>query len=159
MRRIHRPALIIVFSLALAACGMFGSKTAVTADDMSLGAPNAKVTVIEYASVACPHCAVFNNTVFPSFKAKYIDTNKIHRVLREMLVGSSDEVTTAAAGFLLARCAGKDKYFSVVDAIFHDQETMFKNNTVRDTLQQIGMAAGLAGSRPVQRSASMTMRR
>jgi protein-disulfide isomerase len=143
MRRIHRPALIIIISLALAACGMFGSKSAVTADDMSLGNPAAKVTVVEYASVACPHCARFNNEIFPSFKAKYIDTNKIHYVFREMLVGDSAEVTTAAAGFLLARCAGKDKYFSVVDAIFRDQEAMFKSGDVRGTLQQIGQAAGL----------------
>jgi protein-disulfide isomerase len=144
MRRTIRPVLLIALSLALAACGMFGSKTAVTADDMSLGNPSAKVTVIEYASVACPHCAAFNNTVFPAFKAKYIDTGKIHYVFREMLVGGSDEVTTAAAGFLLARCAGKDKYFSVVDAIFRDQDAMFKSGDVRGTLLQIGQAAGLS---------------
>ena len=143
MRRTIRPILVIALSLTLAACGMFGNKSAVTSDDMNLGDPSAKVTVVEYASVACPHCARFNNEVFPSFKAKYIDTNKIHYVFREMLVGDSAEVTTAAAGFLLARCAGKDKYFSVVDAIFRDQEQMFKSGDVRGTLQQIAQAAGI----------------
>src|ERR1700744_5268888 len=121
-RRLFVIALAI---LSLAGCNkiaaMTGSQGAVTADDMSLGNPNAKVTVIEYASVACPHCARFNNDVFPAFKAKYIDTGKIHYVFREMLVGGDAEMQMAAAGFLMARCAGKDKYFSVVDAIFHGQ--------------------------------------
>ena len=98
---------------------------AVTSDDMSLGNPAAKVTVIEYASVACPHCAKFNNEEFPAFKTKYIDSGRIHYVFREMLVGGDQEQTMAAAGFLMARCAGKDKYFSVIDAIFHGQEAMF----------------------------------
>jgi protein-disulfide isomerase len=143
MRRIFRPALLIVLGLALTACGGLGNKSAATNDDFSLGDPNAKVTVVEYASVACPFCARFNNEIFPTFKAKYIDTSKIHYVFREMLVGDSNEVTTAAAGFLMARCAGKDKYFSVVDAIFHAQTEMFKSGDVRGTLQRIGEAAGL----------------
>src|SRR5580698_5449528 len=124
----RRLFVIALAVLSLAGCNkiaaMTGSHGAVTSDDMSLGDPNAKVTVIEYASVACPFCAHFNNTVFPSFKAKYIDSKKIHYVFREMLVGNDAEMTTAAAGFLMARCAGKDKYFTVVDTIFHDQEQM-----------------------------------
>ena len=86
-----------------------------------MGNPQAKVTVVEYASVACPHCGRFNNEVFPAFKAKYIDTGKVHYVFREMLVGNGQEQAFGAAGFLLARCAGQDKYFSVLDAIFHGQ--------------------------------------
>ncbi len=60
----------------------------------------------------CPHCAAFNNTVFPAFKAKYIDTGKIDYVFREALVA---DPAIAAASFLTARCAGKDKYFQVLD--------------------------------------------
>ena len=87
MRRAQLSFIVIAaLAFALAACGRFGQNT-VTADDMSLGNPAAKVTVIEYASVACPHCAAFNNDVFPAFKAQYIDTGKIHYVFREMLVG------------------------------------------------------------------------
>src|ERR1700753_4392291 len=115
--------LIAALAFALAACGHKSS--AVTSDDMSLGSPSAKVTMIEYASVACPHCARFNNEVFPAFKQQFIDTGKVHYVFREMLVGGDQEMSMAAAGFLMARCAGKDKYFGVVDTIFHDQEQIY----------------------------------
>ena len=140
----RRLFVIALAVFSLAGCDkLFHQSGAVTSDDMSLGNPAAKVTVIEYASVACPFCAHFNNDIYPAFKAKYIDTNKIHYVFREMLVGDSDEMTTAAAGFLIARCAGKDKYFSVVDAIFHGQEAMFKSGDVRGALLAIAQSAGL----------------
>src|SRR5665213_2186956 len=84
-----------------------------------MGDPRAKVTVVEYASASCPHCARFNNDVFPAFKAKYIDTGKVRYVLREFL---TEPVQVAAAGFLLARCAGKGKYFGALDDFFHGQE-------------------------------------
>jgi protein-disulfide isomerase len=135
----RRLVLTVLAVLALAGCGK-GSTTAVTSDDMSLGNPNAKVTVIEYASASCPHCARFNNDVFPAFKAKYIDTNKIHYVFREFL---TEPVEVAAAGFLTARCAGKDKYFSVLDAIYHAQTSMFQSGDVRGTLLRIAESAGL----------------
>jgi protein-disulfide isomerase len=134
--------LIALAALALASCNKSGG--AVTADDMSLGNQSAKVTVIEYASVACPFCARFNNEVFPAFKTKYIDSGKIHYVFREMLVGDDTEVTMAAAGFLMARCAGKDKYFSVVDAVFHGQLAMEQAGDVRGGLMRIGEAAGMS---------------
>jgi protein-disulfide isomerase len=143
MRRTPRILVaIVIAALSLAACDkLFPSKTtAVTADDMSLGNPNAKVTVIEYASASCPHCARFNNDVFPAFKAKYIDTGKIHYVFREFL---TPPVEVAAAGFLTARCAGKDKYFSVLDAIYRGQTAMFQSGDFRGALLRIGESAGM----------------
>src|ERR1700753_1664866 len=113
--------LIAALAFALAACGHKSS--AVTSDDMSMGNASATVTMIESASVACPHCARFNNEVFPAFKAQFIDSGKVHYVFREMLVGGDAEQSMAAAGFLMARCAGKDKYFSIVDALFPQQES------------------------------------
>ena len=85
-----------------------------------MGNPNAKVTVIEYASVSCPVCGRWFKEVYPAFKAKYVDTGKVRTIVfREMLVGGDEnEVSIATSGFLLARCAGKDKYFAVTDAIF-----------------------------------------
>ena len=131
--------------LALAACGRGGSTLgAPSADDMSMGNPDAKVLVAEYASVACPHCARFNEEVFPAFKAKYVDTGKVHYVLHEMLVGGPGEVSMAAAGFLLARCAGKDKYFPVVDQIFHAQAAMFQSGDLRGGLLKIAESAGMS---------------
>jgi protein-disulfide isomerase len=87
-------------------------------DDMTLGSSKAKIEVIEYASLSCPHCARFNNEVFPAFKAKYIDTGQVRYTLREMLTPPAE---IAAAGFLLARCAGPSKYFDVVDQVFKSQ--------------------------------------
>jgi protein-disulfide isomerase len=144
MRRAQLSFIVIAaFALSLAGCDRLAKTSTVTADDMSMGSPTAKVTMIEYASVACPHCARFNNEVFPTFKAQFIDTGKVHYVFREMLVGGDQEMSMAAAGFLLARCAGKDKYFSVVDTVFHDQEQIYKSGDVRDGLLKIAESAGM----------------
>src|SRR5215469_13778378 len=113
-------ALLVCLSLAasLAACGgKSATPGGAPTGDMSLGNPQAKVTVIEYASLGCPICAKWNNDNFAAFKAKYVDTGKVHYVLREMRTG---DAPVAAAGFLLARCVGKDKYFQVVDAVFRE---------------------------------------
>lgn len=107
---------------------------------MSLGDPSATVTVIEYASVACPHCATFNNQVFPAFKAKYIDTKKVRYIAREALTGDTG---LAAAGFLTARCAGKDHYFEVLDAIYRAQAQMFASGAPETLLLAIAERAGL----------------
>jgi protein-disulfide isomerase len=109
-------------------------------DEMSLGSPTAKVTMIEYASVACPHCARWNNEVFPAFKAKYIDTGRVRYVAREALTG---DPAVAAAGFLTARCAGKDKYFQVVDAIYRAQAQMETSGQPHAVLLTIARSAGL----------------
>jgi protein-disulfide isomerase len=141
MRLINRRiVLVAAAALSLAACNKGGGQ-AVTDQDMTMGSPTAKVTMVEYASVACPHCAKFNNEIFPAFKAKYIDTGKVRYVAREALTGSP---AVAAAGFLLARCAGKDKYFQVTDAIYRAQTDMFTSGDVRGTLLRIGQSAGLS---------------
>src|SRR6202012_5343121 len=145
MARLSRRLVIAAATLALLA-GSNKSGAALGApgpDDMALGNPDAKVLVAEYASVACPHCAVFNNEVFPAFKAKYIDTGKVHYVLHEMLVGGQAEQSMAAAGFLLARCAGKDKYFAVNDEIFHAQTAMFTSGDLRGGLLKIAQSMGM----------------
>jgi len=127
-------------ALAMSACQK--ASTDAGTGDMSLGNPNAKVTVIEYASVACPVCGRWYAEVWPAFKARYIDTGRIHYVLREMLVGDSTEMSAAAAGFLLARCAGKDRYFKVVDAIFKNQQSLFGD--VDGTLGNIAKSMGMS---------------
>ena len=136
-RLLTAVALTATLGVALAGCD---KKVTATADDMSLGNPKAKVTVVEYASVACPHCARWNSDVFPAFKAKYIDTGKINYIARESLTG---EPRLAAAGFLVARCAGKDKYFQVVEALYRAQQRIFESGDVRGELQSIAQAAGM----------------
>jgi protein-disulfide isomerase len=144
MARVSRLLAVAASLLALAACSKSGASIGAPGpEDMTLGNPQAKVLVAEYASVACPHCAIFNNEVFPAFKAKYIDTGKVHYVLHEMLVGGQAEQSMAAAGFLLARCAGKDKYFAVNDEVFHAQTAMFQSGDLRGGLLKIAQSMGM----------------
>ena len=111
---------------------------------MSLGNPKAKVTVVEYASASCPHCARFNNDVFPAFRKKYVDTGKVRYVFREFL---TEPVQVAAAGFLLARCAGKAKYFQVLDDFFHGQANAYETGEVKTLILSAGGHAGLDEAR------------
>ena len=142
----RRLVLVVAAVLTLAACNKGGG--AVSSDEMTLGDPKAKVTMIEYASVACPVCAEFNNTTFPDFKKKYIDTGKVHYVFREALTGNQ---ALAGSGFLLARCAGKDNYFKVTDAVFRSQEEIYSPGTeelrpgaAREVLSRIAQQVGLS---------------
>lgn len=138
--RLFDRRLFVTLAAALSIGACQKSSAAVTKEDMSMGSPNAPVTVFEYASASCPHCARFNNDVFPQVKAKYIDTGKVRWVFREFL---TPPYAVAAAGFLTARCAGDDKYFQVLDQIFHDQEAMFTSGDVRGGLLRIAQGAGL----------------
>jgi protein-disulfide isomerase len=89
--------------------------------EMSMGNDKASVTVIEYASMTCPHCAHFQETTFPELKKRYIDTGKIRYIFREFPLDS-----LAAAAFMLARCAGEkdsSRYFAMIDTMFKQQRT------------------------------------
>lgn len=107
---------------------------------MSMGNPAAKVHLEEYASVTCSHCAAFNNTVFPAFKAKYIDTGQVRYTLHELLTPPQE---VAAAGFMTARCAGKDKYFAVIEDLFRRQAQMYETQDVMGTLRAVATGAGM----------------
>ena len=84
--------------------------------DHVLGDPKAPITVIEYASLTCSHCAHFHTQVLPDIKKKWIDTGKVKLVYRDFPL---DQVAAKAAQ--IAECAGNDKYFGVVDIIFRGQ--------------------------------------
>jgi protein-disulfide isomerase len=85
--------------------------------DVALGAREAPVTIVEYASMTCAHCAGFYATTFPELKSKYIDPGKVRFILREFPLDP-----LAAAGFMLARCAGEDKRNAIVDLLFAQQK-------------------------------------
>jgi protein-disulfide isomerase len=108
--------------------------------DMSLGDPKAKVHVVEYASAACPHCAHFDEETFPAFKAKYVDTGRVYYTLKEYLTQPAD---VAMAGFLLARCGGKAKYFTILDEVFKSQDRWGKDD-LGDIFYEIGAKNGLS---------------
>jgi protein-disulfide isomerase len=107
--------------------------------DMPLGKAEAPVKVYEYASMTCPHCARFQTDVFPHIKSKYIDTGKVQWILREFPLDPR-----AAAGFMLARCAGDDKYHAMIDVLFHQQANwaFVDANQVLPALSQIAKQAG-----------------
>jgi protein-disulfide isomerase len=113
----------------------------VSLPDMALGPANAPVTVTEYASMTCPHCAAFNENVFPKIKSEYVDSGKVRYVFREFPLDIK-----AAAGSMLARCIAKDdsgKYFAVIDLLFKQQNDWVTKNTT-ETLTRIGKQAGLS---------------
>jgi protein-disulfide isomerase len=106
--------------------------------DMALGPKDASVTIIEYASMTCPHCAHFNNEVFPKIKSEYIDTGKVRYVFREFPL---DEIALAAS--TMARCVAKDaapKYFALVDLLFKGQKDLVEAPVT--TINRIGKQAG-----------------
>jgi len=113
----------------------------VSLPDMALGPKDAAVTITEYASMTCPHCAAFNEQVFPKIKSEYIDTGKIRYIFREFPLDIK-----AAAGSMLSRCIAKDdaqKYFAVTDMLFRSQNDWVVKNTT-ETLTRIGKQAGLS---------------
>ena len=113
----------------------------VSLPDMALGPANAPVTITEFASMTCPHCAAFNENVFPKIKSTYIDTGKIRYVFREFPLDIK-----AAAGSMLARCIAQGdagKYFAVIDMLFKQQNDWVTKNTT-ETLTRIGKQAGLS---------------
>jgi protein-disulfide isomerase len=104
-----------------------------------LGDPNAPVVMIEYAAVTCSHCGNFYRTVYPTLKSRYIDTGKVRFIFREFPLNPLDE-----AGFMLARCAGDDKYFAMIDALFERQSEW----VVQRPLQPLLAIAKQAGFTP-----------
>jgi protein-disulfide isomerase len=112
----------------------------VSLPDMALGSANAPVTIIEFASMTCPHCAHFNETVFPKIKSEYIDTGKVRYIFREFPL---DDIALAASA--TARCvAGNDapKYFVLVDTLFKTQNDLMSAPLA--TINRIGKQAGVS---------------
>ncbi len=131
---------------ALTAIGPASAQDAAEVDpsrvpDMTLGNPDAPVTLIEYASFTCPHCASFHTNVMPQLKQNYIDTGKVHFIHREVYF---DRYGLWAA--MVARCGGEMRYFGMADRIYTTQREWANSNdpaVVAENLRRIGRAAGL----------------
>ena len=130
-RRAAMTAAALAAMATLAGCGGGGANAAAEGDMAMGAAEGAKVTVIEYASVTCHVCAAWQKENWAAFKAAYVDTNKVRYVFRELPTGP---VNVAVAGFMIARCAGDDKYFDVVHNILSSQDEWQAGVNPRDTL-------------------------
>ncbi|WP_111431669.1 DsbA family protein [Rhodobacteraceae bacterium DSL-40] len=110
-------------------------------NEMSLGSPDAPVTLVEYASFTCPHCAAFAADVMPQIKENYIDTGKVRLVFREVYF---DRAGLWAS--MIARCAPEDRYFGISDLLFQRQRDWAVASTPEEMMQKlfgIGRQAGL----------------
>jgi protein-disulfide isomerase len=108
--------------------------------DMSLGSQDAPNVIVEYASMTCPHCAQFDKVIFPELKTKYIDTGKARLIFREFPLDG-----LAARASMLARCAGPDRYFAMIDVMFQTQPTwVVEGPEALDHLLQLARQAGFS---------------
>ena len=105
--------------------------------DVSIGKADAPVTIVEYMSMTCPHCARFHEETFEGIKAKYVDTGKVRFVLREFPLDAR-----AMAAIMLARCAPEGQYFPMVSALFKSQGTWAVAPDGRAALLQMSKVAG-----------------
>jgi protein-disulfide isomerase len=106
--------------------------------DQILGKADAPVTIIEYASMTCPHCAHFHATTLPEIKTKYIDTGKARLILREFPFDPRAE-----AAFMLSRCSN-DKYYAMADVLFKQQNNWARAEDAQSALLQISKLAGFS---------------
>jgi protein-disulfide isomerase len=109
--------------------------------EMSFGQSNAPVTIVEYASLTCPHCRSFHVTVWPEFKKKYVDTGKVRFIMREFPFDPR-----AAAGFMLARCAGNEKWYPTIEVLYRSQDSWARVTDATSALKSIMGMTGMDGS-------------
>jgi protein-disulfide isomerase len=107
--------------------------------DIALGPADAKVTIIEYASLTCSHCAAFHKETYPELKKRYIDTGKVRFILREFPLDP-----LATAGFMLARCDSESKYYPITDLLFDQQKNWAFTEKPLDALRQMMRQAGFS---------------
>ena len=148
--RITRREFVVSTAAVLAAGALLGSAPLAFAQgpsveelmrpgalpDLVLGKADAPVTIVEYASMTCPHCATFHKTTYPALKTKYIDTGKVRFIFREFPL---DDLAVAAS--MLARCAGAEKSMALIDVLFASQDKW----AVRDPIPPLLQIAKQAG--------------
>jgi protein-disulfide isomerase len=110
----------------------------ITKDDRILGNPDAPITILEYASLTCPHCAHFANDILPEIKKEWIDTGKAKLVLRDFPL---DEPALRAA--MIARCAPPDRYYAFAETFFAAQEKWVRTTDYREALARLAKLGGM----------------
>lgn len=123
------------------ASGETSGQSSRTVQEMTMGDPNAPITMIEYAMFTCPHCADFVTDVFPRIKENYIDTGKVRLIFREVYFNAP-----SLWAALIARCAPSDRYFGISDLLFETQAGWLNSTdgpTIMKNLYGVGRQAGL----------------
>ncbi len=145
MKTTRRDSLLSTAALALLASTPLALAQDIKPEDlnaapahgeMEVGSKDAKVTIIEYASASCPHCAAFFKDVYVPLKKDYIDSGKVRFIFREF-----PHNDLGLAGFMLARCAPAEKYFPIVDVLFETQDKWLADPLVG--LKEIAKQAGM----------------
>ncbi|MEL6285861.1 MAG: thioredoxin domain-containing protein [Pseudomonadota bacterium] len=146
----RRVVIAALAATALAACGSAnGDNTPASSgsalNEMVLGDPNAPVTLVEYASVTCGACYQFHMDVMPTIKERFIEPGHVKFAFREF---PTPPVNVAVAGFAIARCAGPDKYFDVLDDLFESQPGIIqaaRQGAVLPALEAVAARHGIVG--------------
>ena len=135
--------VFVIFLVSLPGAGTVGAgEPAYAVGDMELGAKDAPVTIIEYASMTCPHCANFHMGPFKELKAKYIDTGKARIIFREF---PFDPVALQAS--MLARCVGEKRYFGMLNVLFKSQAKWANSSEPQQALAKIARLGGFTEAR------------
>ncbi len=141
MERISRRQLgFLTIGLAFAAGA--GRSWAGEVGETAIGDPNAPVTMIEYSSLSCPHCANFHNNIYPELKKRYIDTGKLRMIFRDFPLNQ-----TAVQATVVAHCGGPERYIGFIDVMFKTQATWARS---QDTVSELKKLARLGGLREEQ---------
>ncbi len=107
--------------------------------EMVMGRDDAPVTMIEYSSLACPHCAAFHRDVLPKIKETYIDTGKVRLIYRDFPLGG-----LALAAAMLARCGGREKYFGFIEVLYRSQAQWSRSDDPRRELARVARFGGIS---------------
>jgi protein-disulfide isomerase len=131
--------LATVASLIGGIAGVRAAEPTVGPDDRILGQPDAPVTIIEYASLTCPHCAAFEREILPKIKTEWIDTGKAKLVFRDFPLDGS-----AVRAAMLARCAAPDKFYGFIDVLFNSQDSWARGTDPTTGLERIAKLGGMS---------------
>jgi protein-disulfide isomerase len=142
LRKLSFNVFLVITILGLTHLALFAENNNKNEyEDMVKGANDAQVTIVEYASFTCPHCATFHKEIFPKLKRQYIDTGKVKFIYREVYF----DAPGLWAG-LLARCMSPQKYFGVVNLLYTKQDKWASGSTEQEILRElfsIGRQVGL----------------
>ncbi|CAM3395997.1 DsbA family protein [Paracoccus nototheniae] len=138
---LRSAAAVFALTFALPALAQDAAATPETLPDIAQGAEDAPLTIVEYASFTCGHCANFHSDVYPQLKSEYIDTGKVRFVQRDVYF---DQPGLWAG--ILARCGGDEKFYPVADMLFDEQSEWLAGGSgdeIAANLRRIGLKAGM----------------